>query len=236
MFRSIIDQNTQGVDRVVLYFKDHWTKWIGVSSIESVSDDELEASVYIDGQKRYGLYQLGDLEVVVSCYGYPEELLDHQFDLVYRTFLRQDRLDYELHFVYACKAEVSGIARSTLTNESTIVNFNLKIRTKPQSAIEPGFRRVSHLIVRTDDTDAEALKELESILYGEEPRIPSLAEVIEILESHASLRITNHGDGTWTATELKPIGAIRMLSKDEFSIDWHTSRYLNIDTYQIHSG
>lgn len=65
------------------------------------------------------------------------------------------------------------------------------------------------------------------------PRFPTLEELLDIFESGVILRITDHGDGTWTADG--PDSAIQMLTESMFRITWPSAVYISADTYQISS-
>lgn len=227
--------NSSGVDRGIVYTEDLYSQWIGLTGVKQETEDNIEF-IYIDGERSYSVTQNPSFEGTVVSFTYPDLIEDGYFDFTYRSFLGQSRTSYELHLLYRCKAKVSGVTHTTLSTLNSPGSFTVNIKTLPIPPPEQGFTNISHVIVRTDQLPKEAIDELESILYGEPPRMPSLDEVVEILESHASLRIIDHGDGTWTARELKPINAITMVSDTEFVIDWHTSRYLDPETYKIHSG
>ena len=65
--------------------------------------------------------------------------------------------------------------------------------------------------------------------------MPSIDEVIEILEQYVSLRITDHGDGTWSAEEINTTGIIQMEDDTEFSITWDSAKYIDDQVYTIES-
>lgn len=227
--------NSAGVDRGIVYTEDLYSQWVGLDSVKQDVENNIEF-VYIDGNRSYSVAQNPSFDGTVVSFTYPDLIEEEYFDFSFRSFLGQSRTSYELHLLYQCKAKVSGVTHTTRSTLSNPGSFTVDIKTLPLPPPEQGFTNISHIIVRTDGLPKEAINELEDILYGEPPRMPSLEEVVEILESHASLRIINHGDGTWTARELKPIDAITMVSADEFVIDWHTSRYIDTETYKIHSG
>jgi hypothetical protein len=92
------------------------------------------------------------------------------------------------------------------------------------------------LIVVTDFADPDALAQLEDILYGNadnEPSLPDPQTVYELFESNTVLKITDNGDGTWTATG--PDSVITMLDADTFQIDWPSAILVDGTTYQIYS-
>ena len=80
------------------------------------------------------------------------------------------------------------------------------------------------------------LSVIENTLYGSadtSARLPEPQEIFDLFEDGAILKITDHGDGTWTAEG--PDSAIQMLSATEFEITWPSAVYLSSDTYRISS-
>lgn len=63
--------------------------------------------------------------------------------------------------------------------------------------------------------------------------MPGMLEVVAMFENASLLKITDHGDGSWTAEG--PDEAIQMLSPTEFEITWPSAVYLSSDTYRISS-
>jgi hypothetical protein len=75
-----------------------------------------------------------------------------------------------------------------------------------------------------------------NVLYGtdtESPRLPTPAELLNLFIDNALLKITDNGDGTWTAEG--PDSIISALNADEFKIDWPSVVVLDEDTIQISS-
>lgn len=74
---------------------------------------------------------------------------------------------------------------------------------------------------------------------GEEPeptlpaRLPSMADLIELVTTWTLIPIVDNGDGTWTATA--PDQFITMLDATTFQITTPMATYLDEDTYQISS-
>lgn len=108
------------------------------------------------------------------------------FGLTYRSMIVNDfgEENYELHFVYNCKASPSTKDHST-TNESpeaATMSWEFSCTTVDV----PGFKPSSTLTIRSDRVDKAKLLELEKILYGtangtEPPRLPLPAEILSML-------------------------------------------------------
>jgi hypothetical protein len=92
------------------------------------------------------------------------------------------------------------------------------------------------LTIVVDDVQPGALADLEALIYGDDdndPVLPSPTEVLEIFESHTTLRITDNGDGSWTATG--PDSAIVMLDATTFQITWPSAIFIDATSYKISS-
>jgi hypothetical protein len=100
----------------------------------------------------------------------------------------------------------------------------------------PFGRPTAHLVIVTDFAEADALAALEDILYGDDENAPSLPDpqtVYELFESNTTLRITDNGDGTWTATG--PDDVVVDNGDGTFTINWPSALFIDATTYQIYS-
>lgn len=229
---------THGVDRVVYYPSFGETEiWNGVINIEEDENGTIQRVGYIDGQMVRTTYAYTDFSFSVEAYTYPELIEISLFDLCYRTYLNLEETAYELHIVYGCKAVLDSSAWLSLSGDTDPTTFTLNVTTlppkNPVSRIAPG----SHLILRSSDIPFELLEKLEDILYGTDttdPRMPSIEELEDLLEDGAKLRITDHGDGTWSAEGSDNI--VDMVSQTEFFIDYQTAQYTIGSEYTVQSG
>ena len=227
-----------GLDRVVVYFSDLYSVWNGVTSLSITPSSEESGAVYIDGTKNTILQGIQNFRSNITCLSFPEEVLDETFGLTFRVFTNVGRTEYDLHLVYGSIATLGSVGRTTTSNLPNPTGFQLTIESTPETTKEFGFGRLSHLVVSSKGLTSEALEAIENFLYGTDdtdPEFPTIDEVVELLESYASLRIINHGDGTWTAKELKPINAI-FVDGEEFIIDWYTANFIETETFKIRSG
>ena len=64
-------------------------------------------------------------------------------------------------------------------------------------------------------------------------RLPEPQEIFDLFEDASILKITDHGDGSWTAEG--PDEAIQMLDATSFEITWPSAVYLSSGTYRISS-
>lgn len=227
-----------GLDRCIVYNYNSFEPWSGIVSIDSSYTDGETTITYVDGSANRAQTTLTGFEATVVCYSFPEVIEDVLFGMCYRVYTNQAQTEYDLHLVYGCKAKMDGLSFVTLTRDPNIQHFSFDISTTPEYIPIKGFQPGSHLIIRTNKLWEEAIFEIESTLYGtenEDPRLPSIDEVIEILERFVYLRITDHGDGSWTAEEINTSGIITMLDSTTFEIDWDSGRFVDDEIYTIHS-
>lgn len=62
-------------------------------------------------------------------------------------------------------------------------------------------------------------------------RLPSMAELLEMIANWTLIEVTDNGDGTWTATG--PDDLIKMLDATTFQISSPAATFIDEDTYQI---
>lgn len=242
---------TTGIDRGVLYLLDEvGVPWNGLVSVNETPSGAEAISNFYDGSKFFSSRTPESFGGSIEAYTYPREFnrfngdvdfLTGQnretFGFSYRTILANDPDSigqrHLIHIVY--NATVSPVQKNnqTISSSPSASIFSWKFETVP---VTMGNRQGSHLVVDTAMASPEALAELEDILYGTEdtfPRLPDPQEVIDIFENASILRITDHGDGTWTAEG--PDEAIKMLSSTLFEITWPSAIYIDSVTYEISS-
>lgn len=231
---------SQGVSNGILYPENSpGVAWDGLISVSEVGDSAPSA-LYFDGQKYKDQFALSTFAGTITAFMYPDEFepcigLDsgitaqsrQSFGITYRD-------TREIHIVY--NATVSPSSDQYLSTGGGIspVAFAWNFTTSPVAV--PYGRPTSHLVVVTDFADPDALAQLEDLLYGNadnEPSLPDPQTVYELFESNTVLRITDNGDGTWTATG--PDTVITMLDGNTFQIDWPSAILIDATTYQIYS-
>ena len=225
-----------GLDRGVIYHADEFEPWIGLYSLEYESDADTETVVYVDGVGRRARLVLTGFQATIQCYLFPELTDGNTFDFTYRTF--DERGQTLIHLVYGCLASLSSMSNTSLDTTAHAQAFTVGLSAVPRKLHHHGFRPASHLIIHESLAWPEAIKAIEDALYGTlttDPHMPTIDEVIEILERYVSLRITDHGDGTWTAEEINTTGIIKMEGNTEFSITWDSAKYIDDQVYTIES-
>jgi hypothetical protein len=231
---------TQGISQGVLYTEDSpGVSWNGLISVTEKGDDA-SSDVYLDGQKVRSRIRPSSFAGTISAFMYPEEFEPYDgivtgvtgqtrkpFGLSYRS-------NHELHLVYNAMTSPPGNAYSTLTDQVNMTSFSWDFTTVPVDI--PGGRPSAHLVIRVDDAQPGVMTDLEALIYGDDdddPFLPSPAVILEIFESHTTLRVTDNGDGTWMATG--PSTAIVMLDSTTFQIDWPSAIFIDATSYKISS-
>lgn len=246
-----------GIDMGVLYVDGYpGVSWNGLTSVNESPSGGDPQPFYIDGIKYLAIPSPEEFEGTITAFTYPDEFsscngeaqprsglfLSHQkkksFGLAYRTLIGSDQtssLGYKLHIVYNAMVSPSERANETLKETTDPNDFSWKITCKPPAM--SGYRPTSHVVIDSRSTDPSVLSTIEDILYGtddDQPRLPSLEELIEAYDEISTLTIIDNGDGTWTATA--PFDVIRMLDGETFSITAATASFIDEDTYTISSA
>lgn len=242
-----------GVDRGVLYLQDgSAVPWNGLTSVTEKIAGAEGAPIYFDGVKYGDALAIGDFSASLKAYTYPDEFMEVEgvsdagnglylgnqqttrFGLSYRTKIGNDEegidFGYKIHVLYNLTAiPVQKSFRATL---NAPVEFEWNITSVPEKV--PGFRATAHLIFDTRFMSPFLLQDIEDTLYGDgitEPRLPSLSTLVTFASSWVIIRITDNGDGTWTAEG--PDEMFSMLDATTFQITQANAEYLDADTYTV---
>lgn len=240
-----------GVDRGVLYpSKGYGVPWNGLISVdEAPSDSNLFAS-HVDGRKIWNQRRGEGFSATITAFSYPKEFEKYigyddgltgqnrsYFGFSYRTRLGDD-LDPEagslIHLVYNALASPAPSQYDSASDSVGPTTFSWGIETTPVILANGAIG--SHVIINTKMAHSWAVTALESQIYGSglnEPYLPTMSAVMDIFESASILRVTDHGDGTWTAEG--PDSAIEMLDATTFQITWPSAVYINDVTYRLSS-
>jgi hypothetical protein len=119
-------------------------------------------------------------------------------------------------------------------SKSETTTFGWDLATTPVKI--DGMFPTAHLIIDSTKTRPGLLADFEAILYGTAgtaPRLPTPAETIFFFDDWCIVRITDNGDGTWTATG--PDSIITMLDANNFQIAYETAIFVDADNYTISS-
>lgn len=243
-----------GVDRGVLYpLNMPGVVWNGLVSVtERPSGGELSEFHY-DGVKYLSILSSTDFKATLEAFTYPDEFgicdgtLEIQpglfakdqprsrFHLSYRTMIGNDvegsDFGYKIHLIYNALAAPSEEDNSTFAQTIEPKNFSWEIDAIP---IFGDFVPTAHFILDSRKLTDSVLVVLEDILYGDginQPRMPSISEIIEIIDTWSLINIIDNDDGTWTA--IGPDELITMTDATTFEITGVNAIYLSPDTYEI---
>lgn len=196
-----------GVHNGVLYPQNSpGVAWNGLVSVVENGDDAPTA-LYIDGQKVLDRSVPSAFAGTISAYTYPDEFEIYNGNVngvtsqIRQSFGLSFMDNRELHLVYNALAAPSDSSYATVGESPTLTTFSWDFTTLPVEI--PAGRASSHIVIMVDYAQAEAMFALQNIIYGDDvndPSLPDPATILEIFESYATLRITDNGDGTWTAT------------------------------------
>lgn len=241
-----------GVDRGVFYPQGSTgVPWSGLIAVaEAPSGSDIIESHY-DGNKFQQQRRSGSFSARISAYTYPQEFESYDgldsagytqrnrkmFNFSYRTLLANGENSnpaYLIHLVYNAVATPLTREFSSVGPNSQVTAFEWQLETVPE--IFPTGEMSAHLVIDSRVTYPWAMSALEDILYGSavsDSRFPSITEVLNLFENASILRITDNGDGTWTADG--PDDVIKMLSPTIFEITWPSALYIDTDSYTISS-
>ena len=199
-----------GVKNGVLYLQDETgaynkgVAWNGLTAVtESPSGAEATA-LYADDIKYLELFSAEEFGATIEAYTYPEEFeacdgsaslgtgvtIGQQdrktFGLCYRTVLGNDvksnEYGYKLHLIYGAKAAPSEKGYQTINDSPEAITFSWEVTTTPVNVA--GFKPTASITIDSTKIDAEKLKQIENLLYGEgatEAKLPLPDEIKTIL-------------------------------------------------------
>lgn len=225
-----------GLDFGVLYSSNGVGEaWNGLVAVTEADDDSDENTRYIDGVKTRVRRRSGSFAGTIEAYSYPPSFYDDYLTQRRRPALGmsyriQKTGGSEVHLVYNLQIPRGEISRKQ--NESG--TFRWDFTTLP--VLVPGAKLSAHLVIDTSLAYSWTVSALLDILYGTAaaaPRLPSPSEVMDVFESNSILRITDHGDGTWSAEG--PDSVVYMTDDTTFEINWPSAVYVDEDTYTVHS-
>lgn len=206
-----------GIDRGVFYPQGSvGVPWNGLISVDEVPSGADIRKDFYDGTSFRQQRASESFAAKISAITFPREFAEYDglvlaghkqqtrkmFGFSYRTMVTNDlgESSYLIHIVYNAVVSPSQVDYRTGGGPVNASAFNWDLNTIPEILPDGSFS--AHVVINTSIAYPWALTALENALYGTEtfePRMPSILEVIEIFETASYLRITDHGDGTWTA-------------------------------------
>lgn len=199
-----------GVDRGVLYPAQSDGKyskgvpWNGLTAVTESPSGAEATPIWADNMKYLNLMSTEEFGATVEAYMYPDEFAEcdgsaaiaagvyigqqsrKTFGLCYRTILGNDvesnDYGYKIHLIYNALAAPSERAYQTVNDSPEAITFSWELSTTPVAVA--GFKPTASVTIDSSKCSAEALAELEAILYGseeEEPRLPLPEEIMAIV-------------------------------------------------------
>lgn len=224
-----------GLDRGVLYPNgiagEAWNGLVSVTEIPSGADAK---PLYVDGKRVFQRRTRESFAGSISAFTHPDSFYEDvltqkrpkSFGLSYRVGAGKN---HKIHLVYNVLVNPSAKQYAMSETQPFVWGFT----TLPVSMAGGLF--VSHVVVDIDAYEA-AISDLEDILYGTDetlPRLPLPDEVVEIFEGHSILRVTDHGDGTYTIDG--PSEAVIDNGDGTFELNWPSVVVVSSDVFRVSS-
>lgn len=218
-----------GIDRGVIFAPEvSGVAWSGLISVDDTTTDVDPTPVYLDGIKqRQKRGPGGQFSAGVKCYSWPEKLNRARYlGFSYRTLVAENH--YKIHLVYNAIFKALPPAFASVNQAVEPIQF--------QFAVTALKNPVSHLIIDSAKTYPWVVSALEDALYGtdeSESYFPSLEEVIQIFEDGSIVKVTDHGDGSFTVEG--PDEAVYWTDDTEWEVNWPSAIWIDGIEYTISS-
>lgn len=222
-----------GIDHGVLYIPDesgeyaNGVAWNGLTSVSETPSGAEPNAQYADNIKYLNLFSAEEFGATLEAFTYPDEFAQfdglgtpiagvtvgqqarRSFGLSYRTKIGNDingdDHGYKLHLIYGCSASPSEKAYNTINDSPEAITFSWELSTIPVAVT--GMRPTSIVTIDSTKVDADALSDLEDMLYGtggSDPHLPLPDAVIGLFEG--------------TLTEVTPIEPLFDSGDNEITI------------------
>lgn len=197
-----------GVDHGVLYEPDEsgdyttGVAWNGLTTVTESPSGAEATPLYADNMKYLNLVSTEEFGATIEAYTCPEEFFKYDgtatpsqgvyvgqqgrspFGLSYRTrvgdAVHGSDKGYKIHLVWNATAAPSEKAFSTINDSPEAITFSWALTTTPVP-VDDTHKPTALITIDSTKVDATALAALEDALYGtagEDPRLPSPAEVL----------------------------------------------------------
>jgi hypothetical protein len=234
---------TAGCDRGVLYLDNVGVPWNGLVSVEEVSGSIVSSEEYFEGVRCLLPQVSEDFKAQVAAYTYPVEFSEYlgyddnydsavekRYGFSYRT---GDSKTGKIHLVY--NVVTLPLSDYEISSRYSTVNptlFNWVFETIPIA--HAGIRPTAHFYVDLSLLDESIVANLEAALYGTSSttaHLPTIPELITILDPSNTVSVVDNGDGTWTITASDDI--VDFTGPDTFEIDWGLVTVIDPDNYTL---
>lgn len=205
--------------------------WNGLVSVKESPSESDESSIYVDGVKISNRRPAGHFSGEIEAFAYPRSFYDDVLTLRRaKPFGMSYKVRSKIHLVYNVLVGPSPYLYRTNGADTHVWPFTTRPIPIPESALS------AHIVIDVDQAYSWTIEALEEILYGNSAngaRLPTPQEIYDIFEENAILRVTDHGDGTFTIDG--PDNAITMIDATTFEVTWPSVVYIDAVTYSIQS-
>lgn len=184
---------------------DEGFAWNGLTTVTESPSGAESNKQYADNQVYANLYSAEEFSGTIEAFMYPDAWAEcdgtavpqagvnfgqqkrRSFGMSYRTLVGNDldeSFGYKIHLVYGAKASPSEKAYATVNDSPEPINLSWEFSTTPIAVGTIGgvdYKPLSTITIESTKVDATALAALEDALYGtvgQDPRLPTPAEVV----------------------------------------------------------
>jgi hypothetical protein len=199
-----------GVEQGVLYPQSSegtypkGVAWNGLTGVTESPSGAEATPLFANNKKYVELRSAEEFGATIEAYMYPDEFAEcngekelapgvtigqqdrKSFGMAYKTLIGNDTeknaYGYKLHLVYGATAAPSEKAYATVNDSPEAITLSWEVTTTPV-AVE-GSNPTSTITINSKKVDADKLKSLEAILFGDEnteARLPMPNEVAQII-------------------------------------------------------
>jgi hypothetical protein len=199
-----------GVEQGVLYPQSSegtypkGVAWNGLTGVTESPSGAEATPLFANNKKYVELRSAEEFGATIEAYMYPDEFAEcngekelapgvtigqqdrKSFGMAYKTLIGNDTeknaYGYKLHLVYGATAAPSEKAYATVNDSPEAITLSWEVTTTPV-AVE-GSNPTSTITINSKKVDADKLKALEAILFGDEnteARLPMPNEVAQIM-------------------------------------------------------
>lgn len=203
-----------GIEQVALYKQvsgayPAGVAWNGVTALNLTPSGAEPTPLYANNRKYLTLMSVEELGGTIEAFMYPDEWAEcdgsamaapgvyigqqarKTFGLVGKTLIGNDtemnKYGYKLHIIYGGLASPSEQSNATVNDSPEAKTMSWEFTTTPVSVT--GYESTSYICIDSTTVDAEKLKALEAVLYGDEntePRLPLPDEVLQLVGATAA--------------------------------------------------
>ena len=184
---------------------DEGFAWNGLTTVTESPSGAESNKQYADNQVYANLYSAEEFSGTIEAFMYPDAWAEcdgtavpqagvnfgqqkrRSFGMSYRTLVGNDldeSFGYKIHLVYGAKASPSEKAYATVNDSPEPINLSWEFSTTPIAVGTIGgvdYKPLSTITIESTKVDATALAALEDAIYGtvgQDPRLPTPAEVV----------------------------------------------------------